>query len=348
MKSNGLSTTFRTSGHRINWIDWAKVIAIYFVVFGHTPQPRGAFLIGYICSFHMPLFMLLSGYLSKGSTDTCANLKKHWKSLIVPYIIYNLLFYPYWIVRYLFDQHGSISFFELVTKPFIGLFLCQVETQISTPVNGVTWFLAALLVMRIILNVCYRFRRTDMLLIMTAAIIVVLNIISTNNQLFNSLFLKGILSCYPFYIFGHFIKKYSLLDCFTIKNKMTSTAFFFLISISLYFYVVYEMTNGLDRILLFYMLEITSCLAVIYFCNLLDRYSSDTLIELSSGTIAIMGLHWMFIGTINFILEYLFGISNITYSWYYALLLSAAICMMIYPFIVFANRFFPPLLGKGR
>ena len=28
---------------RINWIDWAKVIAISFVVFGHIPQEPGSF-----------------------------------------------------------------------------------------------------------------------------------------------------------------------------------------------------------------------------------------------------------------------------------------------------------------
>lgn len=332
---------------RINWIDWAKVIAIFFVVFGHTPQEKGDFLISYICSFHMPFFMLLSGYLSKGSTNTRFNIRKHCYSLVIPYVLYNLLFYPYWIVRYVIDQHGDLSIFEMVIKPLLGLFLCQIETPISTPVNGVTWFLASLLVMRIALNVCCRFKHTDRLLILTAAFLLLLNIVSTYNQLFDSLFINGILRCYPFYVFGYFLKKYSLLDRYSLKNHMISAVIYYMLSITFYYYVVKVMTNGVDRILVFYLLEITACLAVLYTCKLFDAYSSGTLVKLSSGTIAIMGLHWMYIGTINYILEHILGITDIIYSWYLALLLSIAICLLIYPFIVLACRYCPIFLGKA-
>ena len=163
---------------RINWIDWAKVIAIFFVVFGHTPQERGDFLVTYICTFHMPFFFMLSGFLSKGSTDTVGNLRKHWHALIVPYFFYNIIFYPYWLVRYLVDVHGEPTFGSIVMKPLLGMLFLQIDTPVSTSLNGVTWFLAALLVMRIILNVCYRIRWTDFCLITTALLFAVLHVLS--------------------------------------------------------------------------------------------------------------------------------------------------------------------------
>lgn len=53
---------------RINWIDYAKVLGMFLVIFGHTMQqpPLQQVHIG-IYSFHMPLFFFLSGFLYKQS-----------------------------------------------------------------------------------------------------------------------------------------------------------------------------------------------------------------------------------------------------------------------------------------
>ena len=334
--------------NRINWIDWAKVVAIAFVVFGHLPQERGGFLIGYICTFHMPFFFMLSGYLSKGSTDTMANLKKQWHSLVIPYIIYNVFFYPYWVVRYVLDAHGDMSLFEMVVRPFLGALFLQIETPVSVHLNGVTWFLAVLLTMRILLNILHRFKHTDRLLLLTAVVMVLLNIVATYYQAFDSFYMKGLLRCYPFYIWGFFLKRESLLDRYILKSNAVSALLYYVLSVSLYFYGVYAAFGGYERILLTYLIEIFGCLAVIYTCRLFNGFTSDFLVTLSSGTVAIMGLHWMCIGVINFVLEHLLGITAITYSWYVAVLLSIAICLIIYPFIVVSAKYLPAALGKTR
>ena len=80
---------------RINWIDWAKATAITMVVFGHIPEARGSFLITYVCSFHMPFFFFLSGYLFKVRNNHREEFNKLKTSLIIPYFIYNIIFYPY-------------------------------------------------------------------------------------------------------------------------------------------------------------------------------------------------------------------------------------------------------------
>lgn len=50
---------------RINWIDWAKVFAIYLVVLGHLLSKTGreGYIFNFIYSFHMPFFFFISGYL---------------------------------------------------------------------------------------------------------------------------------------------------------------------------------------------------------------------------------------------------------------------------------------------
>lgn len=333
---------------RINWIDWAKVIAIFFVVFGHTPQERGDFLVTYICTFHMPFFFMLSGFLSKGSTDTVGNLRKHWHALIVPYFFYNIIFYPYWLVRYLVDVHGEPTFGSIVMKPLLGMLFLQIDTPVSTSLNGVTWFLAALLVMRIILNVCYRIRWTDFCLITTALLFAVQHVLSGFYHGVGNLFLNGLLFCFPFYVIGHFLRKKSLLERYVVRNNLISALLFHVLGLLLFIYGREYIRGEIVYVLWTYLIVITASLAVIYTCRLLNNCSSILLVNFSIGTIAIMGIHWMFIGTINFGLERLLGIRDITYSWYVAILISIAICFLIYPFIVCSARYFPWTLGKSK
>lgn len=333
---------------RINWIDWAKVIAIFFVVFGHTPQERGDFLVTYICTFHMPFFFMLSGFLSKGSTDTVGNLRKNWHALIVPYFFYNIIFYPYWLVRYLVDVHGEPTFGSIVMKPLLGMLFLQIDTPVSTSLNGVTWFLAALLVMRIILNVCYRIRWTDFCLITTALLFAVLHVLSGFYHGVGNLFLNGLLFCFPFYVIGHFLRKKSLLERYVVRNNLISALLFHVLGLLLFIYGREHIRGEIVYVLWTYLIVITASLAVIYTCRLLNNCSSILLVNFSIGTIAIMGIHWMFIGTINFGLERLLGIRDITYSWYVAILISIAICFLIYPFIVCSARYFPWTLGKSK
>lgn len=76
--------------YRIDWMDWAKAIAITLVVFGHL---RSDFM-SYIFSFHMPFFIMLSGFLQKKRPlhEECV---KSAKSLLVPYLLYNLYLLVY-------------------------------------------------------------------------------------------------------------------------------------------------------------------------------------------------------------------------------------------------------------
>ena len=145
---------------RINWIDWAKVIAITMVVFGHIPENPNNFLMQYVCTFHMPLFFFISGYLSKHRTDIRANLLKYWKSLVIPYFLYNIIFYPYWLIRYQLENKGDFSIFEIMVKPVMGTLFGQIETPISYTVSGVTWFLVALFLMRVVVDLCNKYKKS--------------------------------------------------------------------------------------------------------------------------------------------------------------------------------------------
>ena len=86
---------------RIQWIDWAKVLGIMVVVFCHVPQYDTG-LKYYLSQVQMPLFFLLSGYLHKVQPSLRNALPKYWWSLVVPYLLFQVIFYPYWLVKEVF------------------------------------------------------------------------------------------------------------------------------------------------------------------------------------------------------------------------------------------------------
>ncbi|WP_113637117.1 acyltransferase family protein [Nubsella zeaxanthinifaciens] len=112
---------------RILWIDSLKGILILLVILGHCIQDADKNYLqntswNLIYSFHMPMFMALSGYVTyplKG--EPSVNLKKRAKELLVPFFswtfiiglfsgnpfsrIYNAILYPdlsYWFIWALF------------------------------------------------------------------------------------------------------------------------------------------------------------------------------------------------------------------------------------------------------
>ena len=94
MQVEGLKDSIRETpiqvAERSSWIDYAKVIGIWLVVYGHTP---GHYFVHWIFIFHMPLWFILSGYLYK-PRNFQAELKRTIPVLVIPYVLYNIIIAP--------------------------------------------------------------------------------------------------------------------------------------------------------------------------------------------------------------------------------------------------------------
>ena len=94
---------------RILYLDSVKLLAIYLVVLGHTvsAMESGSIvcnqLYAFIYSFHMPLFMLLSGYFVSsrlGEMPAMKLLKKKGQQLLLPAITCTLICCAYlWLTK---------------------------------------------------------------------------------------------------------------------------------------------------------------------------------------------------------------------------------------------------------
>lgn len=331
--------------NRINWIDWAKVIAISLVVFGHIPMISGNFPQKYITNFHMPLFFLISGYLTKKEYFHAETRRKYWHSLIIPYIFYNIAFYPYWIVRHIVDvPNAPLSDY---IRPIIGAFLFQLRTPISDPLNEVTWFVAVLLVMKLVLSIVNRQKGANIIMTILSVLCAILYVYNEQYRVCENIPIIGFYRCMPFFFIGYILKQRNVIPLNPIK--LDWLIWIIGIGASLMFYIfLFHQPSNLTNHILIYLCSFIAVIGTISLSRLLDKIRSTIIENISIGTIVIMGLHWMLIGTTNFILEKLSHIDyGITYPLCIAILLVLIFEAILYPVILFFRDKYPFLLGKN-
>ena len=82
--------------NRIYWVDGLKAFLIYLVILGHciqyTCSTYSDNLVFYIIySFHMPLFMFISGFVSYKETVKMNVIKRRFIQLMIPFLFYTIL-----------------------------------------------------------------------------------------------------------------------------------------------------------------------------------------------------------------------------------------------------------------
>ena len=93
----------------------------------------------------------------------------------------------------------------------------------------------------------------------------------------------------------------------------------------------YRAEQHILHIALFYPSNVGFLFGILYGCKLLKYYKPQAIINLSIGTLAIIGLHVPLISLANLVFEKLFNIEgNIIYTWYEALPVSILIVTVIY------------------
>ena len=343
---------------RINWIDWGKALAVITVVFCHLPQSQEWFYYRYLQTCIISIFFFLSGYLKKDHGSDKENWKKYWNGLIIPYLLYNAIVYPYWFVKY-YLLHGGMPDLLSAMRPIIGALLFQHENAFCEPLDGPLWYLPAILAMHIIVDLC---RKTQYQHIILIVLCVLSYFVYAGNKFWNflpNLTFIGTISRLPIYYIGYAMgqkKQFRNINpirhlCFGLVLMLVSIAFFHW-HLQLFYYGKMSQilsTEFLLHIGLFYPVNICFAFGVLYFCKVLDGIHSKMIVNLSIGTLVIIGLHIVFITIVNFALEKLLHIHDvICYHWYEALPIALLITAILYPVILWGKKYAPVLLGKKR
>jgi fucose 4-O-acetylase-like acetyltransferase len=329
--------------NRLNWVDWAKAIAISFVVFGHIPEENDSYFIYYVVQFHMPLFFFISGYLTKKEFFCRTTLKKYWHTLIIPYFCYNILFYPYWVVRHIID-HPHAEWFDFL-RPLIGTLILQFKSPFSESLNGVTWFIAALLVMKVILSICNKYKYGLLFMSVLATATTLIYIANECYRIYIDLPFVGFTRCLPFFFIGHICKHKKI-----VSEKPQRKDLLFCITGILISHIIFSYEKTTSGLLIyglcFWGICISAITGILSLCKLMNKVHLTIIDNISIGTIVIMGFHWILIGVTNFTLSKLMQIQSITYPLWEAILLTLLYIAILYPVILLFKNKYPFMLGK--
>ena len=339
---------FCTMNERINWIDWGKAMAACVVVLCHVPQSQEWFYVRYIQATIISVFFFISGYLKKDRGSDRANWKKYWTSLIIPYLLYNVIIYPYWLLKY-YVANGTMPDLLAAMRPIFGTLLLQHENSFAEPLDGPLWYLPAILMMHVTIDLCHKTKHQHLIMIALCIISFVLYAANKYWYFAPNLTPMGVMRNLPYYYIGYVFGQYGLFknsrsqrDLIYSVLCLTGSLLFFAWHLNAFY-----ADQHLLHIVLFYPVNIGFLFGVLYGCRWLNDLHSEVIVNLSNGTLVIVGLHIVLISFINALVEHLRNIHTVVcYEWYEAVPLVIIIVALLYPIILMAKKHFPVLLGK--
>lgn len=161
-------------------IDNLKVILILMVVFGHVIEYyintsdvlMGIYIFIYV--FHMPLFVFISGYLSK-NVDKCR--KGIVKKILIPYVFFSILWYTI----------ASIWYGEFIFSLFNS--------------GWTLWYLISLFIWRLLIKYLIKVKY---IVIISLVIAIIISSIPNSSELG---FMLRTITFLPFFLIGYFAKE---------------------------------------------------------------------------------------------------------------------------------------------
>ncbi|QVJ80693.1 Fucose 4-O-acetylase [Prevotella sp. khp1] len=328
--------------NRINWIDWAKAFCMTVVVFCHLPQQEDTFHLQFLASVILSTFFFVSGYLKKKNLSVKESAKKYGYALLIPYIIYNVIYYPYWLAKF-YIEHGGITCGDAV-KPIVGTMLGQLNSSFSCELNGVTWFLIALFLMHILTDVLNKNKHGKTIMLILSVITMILYGANKHYHYAPYITYHGLIRCLCFFFLGNLYRQWGKLKHQQLRKDLLIGTTALLASLILFYWHINE-SNFILHIILYYVVNFVSVYAFIYLSKSLNHIKSRTITLISIGTMLIFGLHRIMIGVIDFGIEKFLHHPNIQYDWIECLIIALMIEMVLLPITIYRRKY-SILFGK--
>lgn len=304
---------------RIIWVDYYKTISIFLIVIGHTFM-KNMSIPCFLYIFHVPLFFFVSGYLDKSENYSCFQYtKKIFLSLIVPYVIWNVISIVF---------HFPISCSD-VLKVVVGL-----ERW-----NGASWFLVVLFFVK--LTAMFFKKRYYVFSVLLLSFIFMLFM---RQRVPFSLHLSFLY--FPFYFVGVFFSK--PIDRFVNTDRkcwhIVVSIFAMFALLFMYHYSsiphVYNVEGFRSQPILYWITGFLGIVSVLFVSLCFNSLSKNTITNISSATLFIMCSHYEVLKVVTTYTSY-------NYCDFLSLLISviyfAVQCLCI-PFVL---KYLPLLAGRN-
>jgi len=282
---------------RIKWIDAAKGLCIFLVVFGHCVTREGTgkvvFLNRLIYSFHMPLFFILSGINLKTDISFLDFIKKRITRILLPTYGFTILYNICMALISIFDSNYTHYIAQVDAEHAITLLKTVLCSRDSLIVNW--WFLPALFTAQIMFFVIHKITPVFLKL---AAFAICLFLCMLNYHKANiafPFFLETAALALPFLAIGFYgknlLNKGEKFISFIIAAFIW--AFCIIISVICGYGAMSMLNCDIHNLFLFLVGGISGSYIVIYFAKKTE--SVAILRKLGNETLWIYGIHYIFL-----------------------------------------------------
>lgn len=319
------------SKQRIDYIDLIKGIAIFFVVWVHTEQCTHL----YYHNSANYIFFFLSALFYK-ELPFRQFFTKRVKTILVPFLFFYTLSYPFRMLVFLWDHHTLTGF---PWTSILDVFKVLIGTEQWLTLNVPLWFFLSLFLVQVIF---YFLQKAGNAIMLTTAI-VVLVVKCYLGYVQAPLQLDGVLNYLPFFCFGYLTRDVVK----HIKTYRNGRAFALLVSALLItaFNLLSFSTEGTFFSNLagqvYYLSIISALLCVTSFLDGAKWMAPIRFLGNNSGT--ILGTHlWALIPIRRVFYKYI-QIQTPLIGF-----VESVIALLILVFLIFAlNRYCPRMIGKN-
>ena len=289
---------------RHEWVDYAKCIGIFLVVYGHVS--RGVYNAGIevppgfyqwadsvIYTFHMPLFFFLSGLFFYSSIQKKGSLKLVFSKV-------DTIFYPY-VIWSIFQGtvEVSLSSYTNGSVLFSDVFSLLLEPRAQF------WFLYSLFFIFILAAVCF-FVLNRLAIILVFLISLLMHAFA--ESFFLSVMVNYVLDNFVFFMMGVLFSQYA-----SVKKLVTPMSLIFcmlLFVISQYLFHSDVVINRMYVSLLEFFVVAFSLMLVVSVSYQLSLKPSKIIIFIGSYSMAIYLMHILVGGAVRILLSRLFFVES--------------------------------------
>lgn len=312
-----------------------KVIGMYFIILGHFSSIGSK----YIYVFNVPVFFVVSGFLSKREDTFSTFVRKIWWNLLVPTLIICVVYLL--VVRGPQILANDDWALRLALYPF--QLICGVQFTL-----GKCWFVYTLIVIKLL----YQFLNKTSAHVLLMSVFALFTVIIRNRGYVcgsldfyhnpNAIFNVGV--SYPFFLFGVFLRKRNSF----LTSKYSLPIYFFVLILSTVFIFICGTYNSTvfmyyggygDNFLLFLLGGAAGTVLVYVVSRVLERIDGEGLKLLSMGTIVMLGFQGYFIAFIRWMFPHASFL-----DFFFALVVT----VVFIPIIKIFKSKFPFLLGIYR
>jgi acyltransferase len=355
-------------------IDIARFYGIALVYYGHfiervmyLKNPVAAAHYKFIYSFHMLLFFVLAGYISKESDLEFSfgkYLKHRFFSRLIPFI-----FFTGFMIGLTFFFSGD--FFQLKLPSISGYLQGLLLTIFGLPMFNVpTWFLLCLFSVEMVHYGAFRFLKSDSKIFIGAVVFYVIGyVLNWKIDFFNPmkqrvigwnyLYIHEAVTVYSFYLLGiYFRRKKFLMENVALTIQLPGVIITFLIVLFTYklnqgpfvlFNSVIIMFSSHGNFLLFPLTAVAGSVFILFLAKATP--SLNLVAWLGQNALILFCLNGIFYHFINgraaqWLVDNLSG-TPLTLFGAGCLVTLASLALCI-PFILLFNKFVPQLVGKPK